>query len=150
LIARVRDHPISSVAARRRRQAHTETGHQTRAQRDGTAGGLSDGKSEGKDEGKIKNPLGLAPYDPADYLRTPKEVAMYLEAFFEDGVDHEALVHALGVVAQARGCMSKLAKETGISRQRLYKAIAKDANPSFETVMKIVGAFGVRLSAQAS
>jgi hypothetical protein len=41
---------------------------------------------------KTKNPLGLAPYDPADYLRTPKEVAMYLEAFFEDGVDHESLV----------------------------------------------------------
>jgi probable addiction module antidote protein len=52
---------------------------------------------------KAENPLGLAPYDPADYLRTPKEVAMYLEAFFEDGVDHEALVHALGVVARARG-----------------------------------------------
>ena len=102
-----------------------------------------------KTKAKAKNPLGLAPYDPADYLRTPKEVAMYLEAFFEDGVDHEALVHALGVVARARG-MSKLAKETGISRQGLYKAIAKDGNPSFETVMKIVGAFGVRLSAQAA
>jgi probable addiction module antidote protein len=60
------------------------------------------------------------------------------------------LVHALGVVARARGGMSKLAKETGISRQGLYKAIAKDGNPSFETVMKIVGAFGVRLSAQAA
>jgi probable addiction module antidote protein len=66
------------------------------------------------------------------------------------GVDHESLVHALGVVARARGGMSKLAKETGISRQGLYKAIAKDGNPSFETAMKIVGAFGVRLSAQAA
>jgi DNA-binding phage protein len=92
-------------------------------------------KAKAKTKAKIKNPLGLAPYDPADYLRTPKEVAMYLEAFFEDGVDHEALVHALGVVARARGGMSKL---------------AKDGNPSFETVMKIVGAFGVRLSAQAT
>jgi DNA-binding phage protein len=43
---------------------------------------------------------------------------MYLEAFFEDGVDHEALVHALGVVARARGGMSKLAKETGMLSQR--------------------------------
>ena len=66
------------------------------------------------------------------------------------GVDHEALVHALGVVARARGGMSRLAKETRISRQGLYKAIAKDGNPSFETVMKIVGAFGVRLSAKAA
>ena len=104
-----------------------------------------------KTKAKAKNPLGLAPYDPADYLRTPKEVAMYLEAFFEDGVDHEAT----GACARcrrssARGGMSKLAKETGISRQGLYKAIAKDGNPSFETVMKIVGAFGVRLSAQAA
>jgi probable addiction module antidote protein len=46
---------------------------------------------------------------------------MYLEAFFEDGVDHEALVHALGVVARVRGGMSKLAREPGISRQGLYK-----------------------------
>ena len=46
--------------------------------------------------------------------------------------------------------MSKLAKETGLSRQGLYKAIGKNGNPSFETVMKIVGAFGVRLSAQAA
>jgi len=46
--------------------------------------------------------------------------------------------------------MSKLAKETGISRPKVYKAIAKDGNPRFVTVMKIVGAFGVRLSAQAA
>jgi probable addiction module antidote protein len=85
-----------------------------------------------------------------DYLRTLKEVAMYLEAFFEAGIDHEALVHALGVVARARGGMSKLPKETGMSRQGLYKAIAKGCNPSFETVMKIVRTFGVRLSAQAT
>ena len=102
-----------------------------------------------KTKAKAKNRLGFAPYDPADLL-TPKEVAMYLEAFFEDGVDLEALMHALGVVARARGGMSKLAKETGISRQGLYKAMAKDGNPSFETVMKTVGAFGVRLSAQAA
>src|SRR5277367_4539804 len=106
--------------------------------------------AKAKTKAKAKNPLGLAPYDAADYLRTPKEVAMYLEAFFEDGVDHESLVHALGVVARARGGMSKLAKETGISRPGLYKAIAKDGNPSFETVMRIVVAFGVRLSAQAA
>jgi probable addiction module antidote protein len=56
----------------------------------------------------------------------------------------------LGVVARARGGMSKLAKETDISRQGLYKAIANGGTPSFETVMKIVGAFGVRLSAQAA
>ena len=61
-----------------------------------------------KTKTKAKNPLGRAPYDPADYLRTPKEVAMYLEAFFEDGVDHDALVHALGVVARARGGMSPI------------------------------------------
>jgi probable addiction module antidote protein len=56
----------------------------------------------------------------------------------------------LGVVARVRGGMSKLAKETDISRQGLYKAIANGGTPSFETVMKIVGAFGVRLSAQAA
>jgi probable addiction module antidote protein len=103
-----------------------------------------------KTKAKAKNPLGLTPYDPADYLRTPKEVATYLEAFFQDGVDHEALVHAIGVGARARGGMSKLAKETGISRQGLYKAIAKDGKPSLKRVMKIGGAFGVRLSAQVA
>jgi probable addiction module antidote protein len=106
-------------------------------------------KAKAKAKAKViaKNPLGLAPFDPADYLKTPEAVATYLEAFFEEGVDRETLVHALGVVARARGGMSQLAKETGISRQGLYKAIAKNGNPSFETVMKIVGAFGVRLSA---
>jgi DNA-binding phage protein len=52
-----------------------------------------------------------APFDPADYLKTPEAVATYLEAFFEDGVDRETLIHALGVVARARGGMSKLPKE---------------------------------------
>src|SRR5580693_4514458 len=100
-----------------------------------------------KTKAKIKNPLGLAPYDPADYLRTPKEVAMYLEAFFADGVHHEALVHALGVVARARGMM-KLSKDSDITRAGLYKALSPGGDPSFETMTKIVGAFGMRLGAQ--
>jgi probable addiction module antidote protein len=100
-----------------------------------------------KTKPKAKNPLGLAPpYDPADYLRTPKEVAMYPEAFFEDGVDHESLVHALGVVARARGGMAKLAKETGVSRQGLYKAIAKDtelAASAFFIPLELLASLGV-------
>jgi probable addiction module antidote protein len=59
------------------------------------------------------------------------------------------LIRALGVVARARGMM-KLSKDTGITRAGLYKALSPEGNPSFETVMKIVGAFGVRLTAQAT
>jgi len=60
-----------------------------------------------------------------------------------------SLIHTLGVVARARGMM-KLAKETGITRAGLYKALSPKGNPSFETVAKIVGEFGMRLSAQVA
>jgi hypothetical protein len=63
---------------------------------------------------KAKNPLGIAPYDPADYLRTPKEVAMYLEAFFEDGVDHEALkrwcMRSVSSLERAAACQNSPGK----------------------------------------
>ena len=94
--------------------------------------------------GKIK----VAPYDSADYLKTEVDIKNYLEAVFEEPMDRQMLIHTLGVVARARGMM-KLSKETpGITRAGLYKALSPQGNPSFETVTKIVGAFGMRLSAQ--
>ncbi len=102
-------------------------------------------KAKARTRVSAKNPLGIAPFDAADYLRTPQEIATYLEAFFEDGIDRESLIHALGVIARARGMM-RLSKDTGITRGGLYKALSPDGNPSFETVMKIIGAFGVRLT----
>jgi probable addiction module antidote protein len=84
---------------------------------------------------------GATPIDP--------DQAKGLEAVFEELMDRQMLIHTLGVVARARGMM-KLSKETGITRAGLYKTLSPDGNPSFETVTKIVGAFGMRLSAQAA
>ena len=86
--------------------------------------------------GKIK----VAPYDSADYLKTEEDIKNYLEAVFEEPMDRQRLIHTLGVVAGPRG----------ITRAGLYKALSPDGNPSFETVAKIVGAFGMRLSAQGT
>jgi probable addiction module antidote protein len=91
----------------------------------------------------------VAPYDAADYLKTEEDIKNYLEAVFEEPMDRQMLIHTLGVVARSRGMM-KLSKETGITRAGLYKALSPNGNPSFETVTKIVGAFGMRLSAQAA
>ena len=90
-----------------------------------------------------------APYDSADYLKTEEDIKNYLEAVFEVPMDPQMLIHALGVVARARGMM-QLSKETGITRAGLYKALSPHGNPRFETVARIVGAFGMRLSAQAT
>ena len=91
----------------------------------------------------------VARYDSADYLKTEEDIKNYLAAVFEEPMDRQMLIHTLGVVARARGMM-KLAKETGITRAGLYKALSPKGNPSFETVAKIVGAFGMRLSAHTA
>ena len=89
--------------------------------------------------------LPLARYDSADYLKTEQEIAAYLREAVGDGADDPALVaHALGVVARARGMM-KLAEETGISREGLYKALSDDGNPSLATVMKVAKAMGLKI-----
>jgi probable addiction module antidote protein len=73
----------------------------------------------------------------------------HTEAVFEESMVRQMLIHTLDVVARARGMM-KLSKDTGITRPGLYKALSPDGNPNFETGTKIVGAFGMRLSAQAA
>jgi probable addiction module antidote protein len=92
--------------------------------------------------------INSVPYDSAKYLKTEADIKQYLEAVFEEPVGRQMLIHTLGVVARARGMM-KLSKDTGITRAGLYKALSPDGNPSFETVTKIIGAFGMRLSAQS-
>jgi probable addiction module antidote protein len=91
----------------------------------------------------------MAPYDSTDYLKTEADVKNYLEAVFEEPMDRQMLIHTLGVVARARGIM-KLSKDTGIIRAGLYTVLSPGGNPSFETVTKILGAFGMRLSARAA
>ncbi|HEV2562218.1 MAG TPA: addiction module antidote protein [Rhizomicrobium sp.] len=89
----------------------------------------------------------LSAYDSADYLKTEKDVANYLEAVFEDG-DPELMTHALGVVARARG-MSKVAKKAGLGRESLYKALSHGGNPQFLTVVKVMRALGLKLKIAA-
>lgn len=96
------------------------------------------------DPGKI-----AAPYDTAEFLRTPEDVIAYLEAIFEDyGDDTHMVVKALGDVARARG-MQKIARATGLKREGLYKSLSLEGNPSFETIYKVMQALGVRLRPEA-
>ena len=89
-------------------------------------------------------------YDSADYLKTPEDVAEYLIAAFEEAGDDAAyMAHVIGVVARAHGGMTKLAKETGMTRAGLHKALSKDGNPSFDTIIKAMRALGVRLVPEA-
>ena len=85
-------------------------------------------------------------YDAAEYLKTSEEVTAYLEAALEDG-DPRVIVHALGNIARARG-MSHIAREAGLGRESLYKALSPDGNPEFATVLKVVRALGMRLHAE--
>ena len=87
-------------------------------------------------------------WDAADYLETEADIAAYLNAAFEDG-DTSVIAAALGDVARAKG-MTQLAKETGITRDGLYKALSPTGNPSFDTVQKILRAFGLRLDGATS
>ena len=86
-------------------------------------------------------------YDSADYLRTPRDIAAYLEAAFEDG-DATLITHALGVVARAEG-MTEVARQTGLTRASLYKALSADGHPEFATVLKVIQALGLKMTVTA-
>ncbi|MCI6681917.1 MAG: putative addiction module antidote protein [Parafannyhessea umbonata] len=83
------------------------------------------------------------PYDAAEFLETDEDVAAYLNAVLEDG-DPALLSAALGDIARARG-MTRLARETGITRDGLYKALSPTGNPSFVTVQKVIRALGCKI-----
>jgi probable addiction module antidote protein len=84
-------------------------------------------------------------YDTADYLKTDEDMALYFDACLEEG-DPALITHALGVIARAKG-MTQLAKDTGISREGLYKALSGEGNPEFATIMKVTKALGIKLHA---
>jgi len=89
-------------------------------------------------------------YDTADYLKTEADIAAYLEAVMDEAGDDPIFVaRALGVVARTRN-ISKLARDTGLSREGLYKALSEDGNPSFATIAKVAKALGLRISFTAS
>jgi probable addiction module antidote protein len=87
------------------------------------------------------------PYDIAEQLRTPEEMAAYIDAWFEEAPDDAAgIARALGDVARARG-MTQVARDAGLTRESLYKALSERGNPSFATILKVARALGVRLHA---
>lgn len=86
-------------------------------------------------------------YDVAEHLRTPEEMAAYLEAFLEEADGDAALIaRALGDIARAKG-MTQVARDAGLSRESLYRALSGDHSPSFDTILKVVGALGLQLHA---
>jgi probable addiction module antidote protein len=89
-------------------------------------------------------------YDVADHLRTPKEMALYLDACIEESDGDAAFIaKALGDIARAQG-MAHVARAAGLSRESLYKALSGDRNPDFATVLKVSRALGLRLRAAAA
>lgn len=85
-------------------------------------------------------------WDSAEYLKTEEDIKLYLEACIEEaGDDPSFIVHALGVVARAKN-MSQLARDTGLTREGLYKALSPEGNPTFATVTKVAKALGLKLS----
>lgn len=89
-------------------------------------------------------------YDVAEQLRTPEEMAAYLDAWLTDAPDDAAgIARALGDIARAKG-MTQVARDAGLSRESLYKALSENGNPSFATVLKVARALGVQLHAEAA
>lgn len=92
--------------------------------------------------------LKLHKWDSVEYLKTEEDMALYLEACIEEAGDDAAFIaKALGTIARARG-MSQLAKDTGLGRESLYKALSGDGNPSFATILKVTHALGLQLRVQ--
>ncbi|MEN6625155.1 MAG: addiction module antidote protein [Candidatus Sumerlaeia bacterium] len=87
-------------------------------------------------------------WDPAEHLESEADMAAYLEAALEHG-DASLVAAALGDIARARG-MAQIARETGLGRESLYKALSPDGNPEFDTILKVVRALGLRLHADAA
>jgi probable addiction module antidote protein len=85
-------------------------------------------------------------WDSSEYLKTDEDIQLYLEACIEEAGDDPAfIVHALGVIARARN-MSQIARDTGLTREGLYKALSPEGNPSFVTVVKVAKALGLEIA----
>ncbi len=88
-------------------------------------------------------------YDVSEHLRTPEEMAAYLEACLEEANGDAAFIaKALGDIARAKG-MALVARDSGLSRESLYKALSGDRSPNFDTILKVISALGLKLHAEA-
>ena len=107
-------------------------------------------KTAAKKSTKAKTKTKTTPYDVAEHLRTPEEMAAYLDAWLEEAPDDAiGIARALGDIARAKG-MTQVAKDAGLSRESLYRALSAEGNPSFATVLKVARALGVKLHAEAA
>ena len=88
------------------------------------------------------------PWDPAEHLETEEDMAAYLNVALEEG-DLGLIMAALGDIARARR-MAKVAQETGLGRESLYKSLSSEGNPEFATVLKVVRSLGLRLHVTAA
>lgn len=97
---------------------------------------------------KAKPALKLVPFDASRYLDDDQAIAEYMTAILETN-DSDLLLLALGDVARAKG-MAQVAKDAGLGRESLYKALAPGAKPRFDTVLKVARALGVKFTAEAA
>jgi probable addiction module antidote protein len=89
-------------------------------------------------------------YDVAEHLRTPEEMAAYLEAAIDEANGDAAFIaKALGDIARAKG-MAQVARDAGLSRESLYKALSGERTPAFDTILKVVAALGLEFHAGAA
>jgi len=88
----------------------------------------------------------LQTFDITEYLDSEEAIAEYLSQVLEDG-DNDEFIRAIGHIAKAKG-MAQIAKDTGLGRESLYKAFRPNAKPRFDTVMKVMNAFSLQLSAR--
>ena len=92
------------------------------------------------------------PFDAADYINTPEDVATFRQAAFEEAFEADDpgfIAQALGIVARSRG-MSAIADKTGRSREQLYKSLSLDGNPTLATTISVMRELGVKLTAEAA
>ena len=87
-------------------------------------------------------------WDPAEHLVTEDDMAAYLEAALQEG-DSALIAAALGDIARAKG-MTQIARDAGLGRESLYKALSAEGNPEFATIMKVIAALGLQLHASPS
>ena len=97
-----------------------------------------------------KNKTKTTRYDVAEHLRTPEEMAAYFEACLEEANGDAAFIaKALGDIARAKG-MTQVARDAGLSRESLYKALSGERSPGFDTILKVMDALGLKFHAEAT
>lgn len=95
----------------------------------------------------MNQPIQLRRWDVVEHLQTEEDMALYLNAALQEAGDDAAFIaKVLGDIARARG-MSQLARDTGLGRESLYKALSGQGNPSFATILKVMHALGLKLHA---